>query len=248
MSSLAGRVAMVTGGGRGIGAAVAEALAQAGASVAVADIEMSAAEEVAGRLEPRAAAFGADVADAASVRNAVADVERALGPIDILVTVAALNLNERFVESTGEGWERMLQVNVLGTAIPCHAVLRGMLERSRGRIITFGSDAGKVGSAGSVIYSATKGAVIAFTKSLAREVATRGVTVNCVCPGPTNTPMMQATLADNPKLGDSLTRAIPMKRLAEPVELAAAVTFLAGEEAAFITGQAISVSGGLTMA
>jgi 2-hydroxycyclohexanecarboxyl-CoA dehydrogenase len=249
MSALAGRIAMVTGGGRGIGAAVVQALAGQDASVAVCDIDGGAAHAIADATggRPQAIAIEVDVTDRASVVAAIERIEAELGPIDVLVTVAALNLNERFIESDGAAWERVVHVNLFGTFIPCREVVPGMLERGRGRVITFGSDAGKVGSAGSAVYGATKGGIIAFTKTLAREVAARGVTVNCVCPGPTNTAMMAETLRESPKLGEALTRAIPMRRLAEPEDLAATVAFLAGDGAAFITGQAISVSGGLTM-
>ncbi len=248
---LAGKVALVTGGGRGIGAAVVEALAAEGAAVAVCDINADAAAEVAGQVAEatggRTLPVTVDVASSQSVGAARALVEAELGPIEILVTVAGLNLSERFAEADGSGWQRVIDVNLFGTFHPCREVLPGMVERGRGRIITFGSDAGKVGSAGNAVYAATKGGVIAFTKTLAREVAAQGITVNCVCPGPTDTPMTQELGADNPKLFDALARAIPMRRLGRPEELAATVAFLAGDGAAFITGQAISVSGGLTM-
>lgn len=240
---------MVTGGGRGIGAAVVQALAGLGASVAVCDIDGAAAEAVADAAggQPQTIAIEVDVTDRASVVAALEHIQAQLGPVDVLVTVAALNLNERFLESDGAAWQRVVEVNLFGTFIPCRQVVPGMLARGRGRVITFGSDAGKVGSTGSAVYGATKGGIIAFTKTLAREVAAGGLTVNCVCPGPTNTPMMVETLRENPKLGEALTKSIPMRRLAEPEDLAATVAFLAGDGASFITGQAISVSGGLTM-
>jgi 2-hydroxycyclohexanecarboxyl-CoA dehydrogenase len=250
-TDLAGKVALITGGGRGIGASVAEALATCGAAVAVCDIDGAAAatvvEELARQTRARTLPVQVDVGSRQSVRAAVREVETELGAVDILVTVAGLNLAERFVESDCAGWQRVIDVNLFGTLHPCREVLPGMVERARGRVITFGSDAGKVGSAGNAVYAATKGGVIAFTKTLAREVAAKGVTVNCVCPGPTDTPMTQQLGEDNPKLFDALARAIPMGRLGRPEELAAAVAFLAGDGAAFITGQAISVSGGLTM-
>ncbi len=242
---------MITGGGRGIGASVAEVLARAGAAVAVCDIDAASAAAVASAVATaaggRAIPVTVDVSSGESVRAARREVETLLGPIDVLVTVAGLNLSERFVETDGSSWERVVDVNLFGTFHPCREVLPGMVERGRGRIITFGSDAGKVGSAGNAVYAATKGGVIAFTKTLAREVAARGITVNCLCPGPTDTPMTQQLGQDDPKLYDALARAIPMRRLGRPEDLAAAVAFLAGEGAAFITGQAISVSGGLTM-
>jgi 2-hydroxycyclohexanecarboxyl-CoA dehydrogenase len=245
------RVALVTGGGRGIGAAVAEALGSEGAAVAVCDLDEASAAAVAERVTAttgaRAAAVAADVASGSSVRRAVAEVGSRLGPVDVLVTCAGLNLVERFAESDGSAWQGVIDVNLVGTLHCCHAVLGSMLERGSGRIVTFGSDAGKVGSAGGAVYAASKGGVIAFTKTLAREVAARGVRVNCVCPGPTDTPMTAELLDGNPRLHQSLVRAIPMRRLGTPQELAAVAAFLAGDAAGYITGQAISVSGGLTM-
>ena len=242
MGGLAGRVALVTGGARGIGAAIAGALAQAGARVAVGDLDAAAAAA--------AGDFGVslDVSRADSVRDAVAGVAAALGPIDVLVNNAGIDVIQLFVDSDPADWERVIDVNLKGTLHCCRAVLDSMIERRRGRIINLGSDAGRVGSSGEAVYSATKGGVIAFTKTLAREVARHGITVNCVCPGPTDTALLAQVEDFDPKLHAALSRAIPMRRLGQPDDVASAVAFLAGDAAGFITGQTLSVSGGLTMA
>ena len=241
---------MVTGAGRGIGAVVAAGLAAEQAALAVCDVDrgpvVKVAEEVARTSGARTTAVAVDVSNRESVRAAVSEIESNLGPVDILVTCAGVSLVERFAESDGAGWQRCIDVNLVGTVHCCRAVLDHMLERGRGRIITFGSDAGKVGLAGSAVYSASKGGVIAFTKSLAREVAARAITVNCLCPGPTGAPMASELLGHGLRFHDSVLRAIFMRRLGRPEELAAAAVFLAADDAGYITGQAISVSGGLT--
>ena len=152
-----------------------------------------------------------------------------------------------FVESKEETWRRIVEVNYLGPVVCTRAVLDGMIERGYGRIISMSSDAGKVGSSGEVVYSGTKGGIIAFSKALAREVAAKGITVNCVCPGPTDTPLLDQIAERSQKMYDALAKAVPMRRLGQPADIAPAVVFLASDGAAFITGQALSVSGGLTM-
>lgn len=248
MNVLQGRVAVVTGAAGGIGRAICRHLSEAGAIVAACDLDVAAATAVVGPLGGQHASFHMDVSDSASVAAAVAEVERQLGPIAILVNNAGIDKIERFVESTEETWKKVVAVNYLGTVITSRAVLDGMLARNHGRIINISSDAGRVGSSGEVVYSGTKGAVIAFGKALARETATMGVTVNAVCPGPTDTPLLHqlADLSEN--LYAAMAKAVPMKRIGTPDDVAPAVTFLAGDGAAFITGQTLSVSGGLTMA
>jgi 2-hydroxycyclohexanecarboxyl-CoA dehydrogenase len=244
-------VAVVTGGGRGIGEGIAEALAVSGASVAVADLDLDRARAVASRLGvlggAPATGVALDVSDAASVARAFAQVEAELGPIDVLVNNAGVDEIGPFVDSDEATWDRLLAVNLKGPIICARAVLDGMLERGRGSIVNIGSDAGRVGSSGEVVYSATKGGVIAFTKALARETAAQGVTVNCVCPGPTETALLGQVAQANPKLYEALGRAVPMRRTAVPTDIVPAVVFLAGDGAGYITGQALSVSGGLTM-
>jgi 2-hydroxycyclohexanecarboxyl-CoA dehydrogenase len=239
-----GRVAFVTGGSRGIGRAIAEALARGGHTVAIADIR--AAEPVG----ERGIAVLCDVADSPSVAAAVEQVTTGLGPIEILVNCAGWDEMRPFLETQEDFWDRVIEVNFKGCLRTTHAALPGMVERGYGRIVNIGSDAGRVGSSLESVYSGAKGGVIAFTKTIAREVARSGVTANTVCPGPTDTDMLREVTggAEGAKVIEAMTRAVPMKRLGTPADVAAAVAFLASEEAGFITGQTLSVSGGLTMA
>ena len=245
---LRGRTAVITGAARGIGAAIAGAVSAAGASVAIWDLDQEAAHLAAGGLQGKSIGIGADVSQRASIDAAVSATEEALGPIDVLVNNAGIDVIKPFLDSTEEEWERILAVNLLGTIRCCHAVVRGMVERGRGSVVNLGSDAGRVGSSGEAVYSGSKGGVIAFTKTLAREVASKGVRVNCVCPGPTDTALLDQVAAASPKLHEGLARAIPMKRIGSPADIAPAVVFLASDSAGYITGQTLSVSGGLTMA
>ncbi len=251
-SGLAGRVALVTGGAGGIGRAIAAALYAEGACVAVADLDGDGAVAYAATLEQagtggRAVGVRIDVSNSSDVGAAIAVAERELGPVEVLVNNAGIDVIEPFVESKEETWRRIVEVNYLGPVLCTRAVLDGMIERGYGRIISISSDAGKVGSSGEVVYSGTKGGLIAFSKALAREVATSGITVNCVCPGPTDTPLLDQIAERSQKMYDALARAAPMRRLGRPADIAPAVVFLASDGAAFITGQALSVSGGLTM-
>ncbi|ART74444.1 SDR family NAD(P)-dependent oxidoreductase [Mycolicibacterium sp. jd] len=247
MTRLDGRTALVTGGAGGIGAAICRHLAEAGARVAVCDLDLVGAEETASALPGTSAGFAIDVTDSSAVARTVDAVRRQFGEIEILVNNAGIDTIEKFVDSTEETWRALVTVNYLGTVIVSRAVLDSMIERRRGRIINIGSDAGRVGSAGEVVYSGTKGAIIAFSKGLAREMATKGVTVNTVCPGPTNTALLKKVAAASQGLYDALARAIPMKRIGTPDDIAPAVVFFAGDGASYITGQTLSVSGGLTM-
>ncbi len=248
--SFGGKVALVTGAGSGIGAQIAQLFAERRARVAVTDLDATAAERVAASIREargEARAWRLDVSSHAEVRAAVADVRAQLGTIDVLINNAGWDKAEPFVESQPETWERLVRVNLLGPIHLTHAVLPIMIEARRGRIVNIASDAGRVGSSGEVVYSATKGGVIAFTKGIAREVARHRITVNAVAPGPTDTPLFAGLAADQPKLGEALRRAIPLGRLAEPLDIARAVAFLASDDASYITGQTLSVSGGLTM-
>jgi 2-hydroxycyclohexanecarboxyl-CoA dehydrogenase len=243
-------VAVVTGGARGIGAAISTELAESGSHVAVLDRDPAAAADLSAALTRRglaASAHAVDVASSDDVRAVLAGIVDRFGPVESLVNNVGVDATGPFVDSTPADWDRLLAVNVVGAITCTRAVLEGMLERGRGQIVSIASEAGKVGSSGSVVYSATKGAVIAFTKALAREVAAAGVRVNCVCPGPTETAFMAETLRTNPGLAKGLTRAVPMRRLGTPQEVAATVAFLLGPQAGYVTGQAWSVSGGLTM-
>ena len=248
------RAALVTGGGRGIGRAIALALAQQGRSVAVADLLGDEARTVTDEITKEggsAVAVELDVTDPASVKDGVAMAESSLGPLDILVNNAGWDELRPFVDTDEAFWERVLDVNFKGALRMTHALLPGMVDRGFGRIVSIGSDAGRVGSSLESIYSGAKGGVIAFTKTIAREAARNGVTANAVCPGPTDTPMLAGIVAaheDAERVIGAMTRAVPMRRLAQPEEVAAAVAFFASEQASYITGQTLSVSGGLTMA
>jgi len=248
---LAGRVAIVTGGASGIGRAIAQALAVEGATVAVADVNASGAADTVstfakagGKGDP----FAVDVTDVAAVERMVKEVAGRWGSASILVSAAGWDRPVRFVETTPEFWDRILAINLRGPIACTRAVLPGMIEKDYGKIVFISSEAGRVGSSGEAVYSAAKGGLIAFTKTIAREVARHHINVNCVCPGPSDTPLFQREfMAVNPKLADALRRLIPWGRLGTPEDVAPAVAFLVSDDSAFITGQTLSVSGGLTM-
>jgi 2-hydroxycyclohexanecarboxyl-CoA dehydrogenase len=246
-----GGVALVTGAARGIGAAIAARLAADGRAVAVCDLDGTEAAKVAGRLSERyavdATGIAVDIADGLAVRAAVARATAELGAVDVLVNNAAIDVIERFVDSEESTWDRIIAVNLRGTIAVTRAVLDQMIERRRGRIIHVASDAGRVGSSGEVVYSATKGGVIAFGKALAREVARDGITVNSVCPGPTETALLDQVAEYSPRMYEATVKAIPLRRVAQPDDIAGVVAFLASDAAAYMTGQTLSVSGGLTM-
>jgi 2-hydroxycyclohexanecarboxyl-CoA dehydrogenase len=248
MRGLDDRVAIVTGAASGIGRAAALRLGEEGCRVAAVDLNLEGARATAAELGDRGCALQADVSYLAAMRAAVAEAERQLGPVGVLVCCAGWDLVQPFLESTEETWDRVIAVNLRGTIACTRAVLDGMIERGGGAIVNISSDAGRVGSSGEVVYSGAKAGIIGFSKAVAREVARHGIRVNVVCPGPTDTPMMEATRQANPRLGDALVKAIPFRRLARPEEIAAAVAFFASDEAAYVTGQTLSVSGGLTMA
>jgi len=244
-------VALVTGAGRGIGAAIAAELARRGHPVAVCDLDADAAATVAGEL---AAAHGvktmpvrADIADSVQVRAAAAQVSAGLGPVAVLVNNAAIDVIERFVDNTEETWDKIIGVNLRGTITMTRAVLDEMIEHERGRIIHIASDAGRIGASGEVVYSATKGGIIAFGKALAREVARHGITVNSVCPGPTDTALLGQVADYSQRMYDAVVRSIPLRRIAQPADIAGVVGFLASDAAAYMTGQTLSVSGGISM-
>ncbi len=248
------RVALVSGGGRGIGRATAHALAARGFAVGVGDILADARAEVERELAGaggRALAVALDVTDGGAVAAAVATVEERLGPVEVLVNCAGWDEFRSFLDTDEEFWRRVIAVNYEGCLRTTRTVLGGMVERGWGRIVNISSDAARVGSSQEAVYAGAKAAVIGFTKTIARESARHGVTANVVCPGPTDTDMLRAmsrAAPDAERMIDSLTRAVPMRRLGRPEDAAAAVAFLASEEAGYITGQTLSVSGGLTMA
>ncbi len=250
--STAGDVALVTGGAGAIGLAVCHRLAAAGHRVVVVDLAASAAEQAASQLAGDGhRGVGLDVADTDAVSAAVGAVTDEMGPVEVLINVAGWDRFVPFVDTTPEFWDRVIGINYRGTLNTVHAVLPGMIERRRGRIVSVASDAARVGSSLESIYAGAKGAVISFSKSVAREVAKYGITVNVVCPGPTDTPLIRAMadeLGSGERFVDALTKAIPMRRLATADDVAPAIAFLASADAGFITGQTLSVSGGLTMA
>ncbi len=248
------RAAIVTGAGRGIGRAIALELARDGRAVAVADLLVEQARAVAEEIAAsgaEAVAVELDVTDRESVIRGIEASREAIGPLAILVNNAGWDELRAFVDTEEEFWERVLEVNFKGALRMTQAVLPGMIDAGFGRIVSIGSDAARVGSSLESVYAGAKGALIAFTKTIAREAARAGVTANTVCPGPTDTPMLAGIAAaseDAERVLAAMTRAVPMRRLAQPEEIAAAVAFFASEQAGFITGQTLSVSGGLTMA
>ena len=237
-------VAVVTGAGSGIGRAVAAAMAAQGLAVAAADVDSDGAAATAVSHE-LIEAFVVDVADAGSVAALRSAVQSRLGAATVLVNCAGWDRNGPFLDATPEFAEKVVAINYLGQVHTCREFLPGMVAAGSGRIVNVASDAGRVGSAGETIYAGAKGGVIALTKSLSREMARHRITVNCVCPGPTDTPLFAAM---DERLKQALIRAIPFRRLARPEEIAAAVQFFASDAASFVTGQVLSVSGGLTMA
>jgi 2-hydroxycyclohexanecarboxyl-CoA dehydrogenase len=246
------RAALVTGGAGGMGRAICLDLAADDRTVAVADLRLDGAKETASAVADsggRAVPVELDVTSSESVAAGVAAAADALGPIDIAVNNAGWDELRPFLETDEEFWDRVIEINYKGCLRVTSEVLPGMVERGLGRVVNIASDAGRVGSSLESVYAGAKGGVIAFTKTIAREVARSGVTANTVCPGPTRTPMLEGMAeARGEKLFESLVRAVPMRRLGEPSDVSAAVAFLASERAGFITGQTLSVSGGLTMA
>jgi 2-hydroxycyclohexanecarboxyl-CoA dehydrogenase len=246
---LEGRAVLVTGAASGIGSAIARRLAEEGSRVGILDRDAGGAEGVARAIREAggtAQVFAADITDADAVAEAVARFESEAGAIDGLVNDAGWDRAASFLETDAAFWRQVIEINLVGTLIVTKAVLEGMERRGRGRIVSIASDAGRVGSSGESVYAACKAGLIAFSKSVAREMARRGVTLNVVSPGPTDTPLF-AGFDPSGKLAKALERAIPMGRLGRPDDYPGIVAFLLSEDAAFITGQVISVSGGLTM-
>jgi 2-hydroxycyclohexanecarboxyl-CoA dehydrogenase len=244
MGGLEDKIAIVTGAGQGIGQAIARKLAAEGATVVVTDLDEASAIQTADALTG-AVAIRADVSDRQAVQAMADRVVQQFGRVDVLVNNAGWDKASPFVDSDPADWDRAIAINLYGVLHTCKAVLPLMAARGGGAVVNLGSDAGRVGSSGEAVYSAAKGGVIAFTKSLAREMARHQIRVNCVCPGPTDTALF-ASFA-GPKLREALTKAIPFRRLGQPADVANVVAFLASDEASFVTGQTVSVSGGLTM-
>jgi 2-hydroxycyclohexanecarboxyl-CoA dehydrogenase len=245
---LDGKTALVTGGASGIGRATVLSLAGQDARVICVDINEAKALEVARQGNEAGSAIDvvvADLADSKSARHCAADVIARYGRVDILINAAGWNDIQNFLDNAPDYMDRVIAINLGGTVHLTQALLPPMIEAKCGKVVNVSSDAGRVGSSGETVYAAAKGGVIAFTKSLAREVARYAINVNCVCPGPTDTPM----LATRPeKLRDAFIKAIPFHRFAKPEEIADAVLFFASSRSDYITGQVLSVSGGLTFA
>jgi 2-hydroxycyclohexanecarboxyl-CoA dehydrogenase len=246
MRGLEGKVALVTGAAGGMGRQICKRLVEEGCRVAAFDIDAKGL----GTLEGPAHCETVDISDYGAVCSAVAAAEAKVGPIDILINNAGWDRFSNFLDTDEALRAKVVAINLNGPINMLHAVLTGMAKRERGRVVTIASDAGRVGSSGQAVYSACKGAVIALTKTLARELARRNILLNAVCPGPTDTPMLQDFMNQGPggqKVHDAMKRAIPLKRLGRPEDIPGVVAFLASDDASFITGQVISVSGGLTM-
>ena len=253
MNRFDNQTVIVTGGGGGIGGATCRRFGKEGARVAVFDLNLEAAEKVAAVVRAEggvAQAFKCDITDRVSVNAAVVAAEAELGPIDVLVNNAGWDVFKPFTKTEPAQWDKLIAINLTGALHMHHAVLPGMASRKKGRIVNISSDAARVGSSGEAVYAACKGGLVAFSKTIAREHARHGITVNVVCPGPTDTALFADYKegAGNPeKLMEAFTRSIPLGRIGQPDDLPGAVLFFASSDAAFVTGQVLSVSGGLTM-
>jgi 2-hydroxycyclohexanecarboxyl-CoA dehydrogenase len=243
-----GKIAVVTGAGSGIGRATAEGFAAGGAAVILGDINVENGEAAAAAIRDAGGTADfvrLDVTDAKSIEAFREKSIKLRGHVDILANVAGWGKTEPFIQNTPEFWTKVINLNLMGPIAMARAFVEPMMERNAGKIVTVASDAGRVGSLGESVYAGSKGGAIAFTKSLAREMARYNINVNCVCPGPTDTPLMAAV---NEKIKEAFMRVTPMRRLAKAEEVANAVLFFASDRASFVTGQVLSVSGGLTMA
>lgn len=247
MGKLDGKIVLVTGAGQGIGRGIAEKLASESATVVVTDINEATAAKTAASIGGGAIVMVTDVTSRESVDAMVAQAMSQFGRIDVLVNNAGWDKAGPFIDSDPMDWERVIQINLYGVLNTSKAVLPVMAEQGYGSVVNLASDAGRVGSSGEAVYSATKGGIIAFTKAIAREMAQHRVNANCVCPGPTDTALFASIGGENPKLREALIRAIPFRELAQPADVANMVAFFASDEAKYITGQTVSVSGGLTM-
>lgn len=253
MKGLKGKVAIVTGAGGGIGRQICSRLAANGCGIALFDRDESSAAEVAQSLAQygvRATVHAVDIVDHGAVGEAVTAVREQHERVDILVNNAGWDIADQFVETTPEFWRQCIDINYLGPLNLHHHVLPLMIEQGSGKVVNIASDAGRVGSSGESVYAGCKAAVVAFGKSIARELARSGICVNAVCPGPTDTNLFREFAGEGEygnRVREALKRAIPMRRLGEPEDVAGIVAFLASDDANYITGQTISVSGGLTM-
>ncbi|GAC1619876.1 MAG: glucose 1-dehydrogenase [Nevskia sp.] len=254
MRGLKDKVALVTGAASGIGLAIATRLAAEGMVVGVLDINADAAAKAVEAIRAaggKADSQACDITDYEAVKSAVAALEGRIGPTWLLVNNAGWDKPIPFLKTTPDFWAKVVNINYMGPLHLSHAVVPGMVARGGGRVVFIASDAGRVGSSGEVVYSGCKGATIAFSKALAREVARKNVTLNCLCPGPTNTPAMDAFVGsgeEGQKIRDAMVRGVPLGRIGEPDDYPGLVAFLGSDDASFMTGQTISISGGLSMA
>lgn len=253
MRGLNEKLAVITGAAGGIGRALVRRFCEEGTHVVAVDINNQALEELVHSLpdyQEEITPMVMDITDHASVATKVAEIKDRLGRIDILVNNAGWDLAKQFVDTTPEFWNKVVSINLMGALNLHHAVLPIMIANGGGKIVNISSDAGRVGSSGESVYSACKGGIIAFSKTIARECARSNVRVNVVCPGPTDTAILRSFIGEGDfgkKIYDGLVRAIPLKRVGQPEDIPGIVTFLSSDDANFITGQVISVSGGLTM-
>lgn len=243
-------VAFITGAGRGIGREIARKLSSNSMKVVVSDVNLANAEETVSFIREaggEAIAVYCDVTKLESVQKAIESVVQQYGRIDVLVNNAGWDKIEPFLKSQPETWKTIMDINLMGQIHTCKVILPLMIENGSGKVINIASDSGRVGSSGEAVYSAAKGGVISFTKTLAREMARYKLNVNCIAPGPADTPLFEEIGSYNEGITAALEKAIPFRRLAQPSDIAAAVAFFASEEANYITGQTLSVNGGLTM-
>jgi 2-hydroxycyclohexanecarboxyl-CoA dehydrogenase len=252
MRGLKDRTVLVTGGANGIGAAIARRLAEEGCEVGILDLDAATGETLVAEIKAaggHASLHTLDITDYDAVARAVEGFEASVGPVAFLVNNAGWDRAQSFLDTTPEFWRKIVAINLFGPLNVNHVVLRGMAARGFGRVVNIASDAGRVGSSGEAVYSACKGGIIAFTKTVARELVGKGVILNTLCPGPTDTAILRSFLEgpDGARIAEGLKRAIPMRRLGVPEDYPGLVAFLLSDDAAYITGQTISVSGGLTM-
>jgi 2-hydroxycyclohexanecarboxyl-CoA dehydrogenase len=252
MRGLKDRTVLLTGGANGIGAAIARRLGEEGCTVGILDLDADGGGKVVAEIKAaggKASLHTADISDYAAVTRAIEDFEKTAGPIALLVNNAGWDRAASFLDTTPDFWSKVVGINLYGPLNVSHIVMKGMAARGFGRIVNIASDAGRVGSSGEAVYSACKGGMIAFSKTMARELVSKGIIVNTLCPGPTDTAILRSFLEgpDGTKIAEGLKRAIPMRRLGSPEDYPGLVAFFLSDDAAYITGQTISVSGGLTM-